>query len=92
MRAFDNPEIIHEEGEVDALRDLEIIHHELIAKDKQHLERALEEIEKAISKKNLKLDRDERDVLLMVQALFEADKNVRDGEWRGPHVEYLNKH
>jgi len=33
VRAFDDPEIIHEEGEVDPIRDMEIIHGELIAKD-----------------------------------------------------------
>jgi len=33
VRAFDNADIIHEEGEVDPLRDMEIIVGELIAKD-----------------------------------------------------------
>lgn len=33
IRAFDNEEIIHEEGDVDPVRDMDIIHGELIAKD-----------------------------------------------------------
>lgn len=33
VRAFDDPDIIHEEGEVDPIRDMEIIIGELIAKD-----------------------------------------------------------
>ena len=37
VRAFDNEMITHEEGEVDAIRDLDIIHEELIAKDTQYL-------------------------------------------------------
>ena len=92
VRAFDNPEIIHEEGEVDALRDLDIIHSELIAKDKQHLDKALEDLEKTIARKNQKMDKDERDVLLMVRKLFEEHKNVRDGDWKAAHIEFLNKH
>jgi obg-like ATPase 1 len=33
VRAFDDPDIIHEEGDVDPIRDLDIIHWELAAKD-----------------------------------------------------------
>ena len=34
VRAFPNEEVIHEEGDVDPIRDIEIINGELIAKDK----------------------------------------------------------
>ena len=44
MRAFPNEEVIHEEGDVDPLRDIEIINGELIAKDLQHVERVIEEL------------------------------------------------
>lgn len=33
VRAFKNEEVIHEEGEVDPIRDMEIITNELLAKD-----------------------------------------------------------
>ena len=33
VRAFENDEIIHEEGDINPIRDMEIIHGELIAKD-----------------------------------------------------------
>ena len=33
VRGFDSEEIIHEEGDVDPVRDMDIIHGELIAKD-----------------------------------------------------------
>lgn len=33
VRAFPNEEVIHEEGELDPIRDIEIINGELIAKD-----------------------------------------------------------
>jgi ribosome-binding ATPase YchF (GTP1/OBG family) len=44
VRAFPNEEIIHEEGEVDPLRDIGIINGELVAKDMQHVDRVLEEL------------------------------------------------
>jgi obg-like ATPase 1 len=34
VRAFESADIIHNEGDVDPLRDMEIISGELIAKDK----------------------------------------------------------
>lgn len=44
VRAFPNEEVIHEEGEVDPIRDIGIINNELIAKDLQHVERAITDI------------------------------------------------
>ena len=49
MRAFDDETIIHDEGDVDPVRDLDIIHTEMILKDKQHLERRITELEAAIA-------------------------------------------
>jgi len=44
VRAFPNEEVIHEEGDVDPLRDMEIITGELIAKDLQHIEKIQESL------------------------------------------------
>ncbi len=33
LRAFDDPDVIHVEGELDPLRDIQIIHEELRLKD-----------------------------------------------------------
>ena len=52
----------------------------------------MEDLEKTIARKNQKMDKDERDVLLMVRKLFEEHKNVRDGDWKAAHIEFLNKH
>ena len=37
VRAFPNEEVVHEEGDVDPIRDIEIINAELRAKDLQHV-------------------------------------------------------
>jgi obg-like ATPase 1 len=42
IRAFDDAEIIHVEGEVDPIRDMEIIQTELQLKDIEWVEKALE--------------------------------------------------
>ena len=49
VRAFKDEDITHEEGEVDPIRDLQIIHDELIAKDKQLLEKAFLELKPRFS-------------------------------------------
>ena len=49
--AFDDDTIIHDEGDVDPVRDLEIIHSEMILKDTQHLEKWITELENLYSRK-----------------------------------------
>lgn len=91
IRAFEGEEIIHEEGDVDPIRDMDIIHFELIAKDIQNLKKIMEELEKIIKRANAKpAVRDEIETLLRVDALFKELKNVRDGEWSPRDIEYLN--
>lgn len=92
VRAFENEEIIHEEGDVEPVRDMEIIHGELIAKDIQNLKKAMEDLEKIIKRTNAKVARDEMEVLVKVDALFKALKNVRDGDWNAAEIEFLNTH
>ena len=92
VRAFENEQIIHEEGDVDPIRDMEIIHGELIAKDVQNLRAKMEELEKVIKRTNAKIARDEMEVLQKVDALFKELKNVRDGEWSAKDIEFLNQH
>ena len=92
MRAFDNEEIIHEEGDVDPIRDMDIIHGELVAKDIQYLVSKIDDLEKVIKRTNAKPARDELEVLQRVDALLKEKKNVRDGEWAAKDIEWLNNH
>ncbi len=92
MRAFDNEEIIHEEGDVDPIRDMDIIHGELVAKDIQYLVSKIDDLEKVIKRTNAKAARDELEVLQRVDALLKEKKNVRDGEWSAKDIEWLNNH
>ena len=46
IRAFDDAEVIHVEGDVDPLRDMEIIQTELRLKDIEWVEKALDALKK----------------------------------------------
>lgn len=46
--AFDDPDVTHVEGEVDPVRDLDIISEELRLKDEESLEKAIEKMEKNV--------------------------------------------
>lgn len=46
VRAFDDPEVTHVEGDVNPIRDMEIIQNELRLKDIEWVEKALEGLKK----------------------------------------------
>ena len=52
VRAFPNEEVIHNEGDVEPIRDLEIITNELFQKDLQQIAKALEDLNRMIARKN----------------------------------------
>lgn len=90
VRAFEGTDIIHEEGDVDPMRDMDIIYGELIAKDVQNLKTSMDELDKVIKRTNAKVARDEMEVLVKVDNLFKANKCVKDGEWTAKEIEFLN--
>jgi len=92
VRAFPNEEVIHNEGDVDPIRDLEIITNELFQKDLQQIAKAVEELTRVISRKNNKPDIEEREILLRCQAMLQDKKPIRDGMWNGKEIDVLNKY
>lgn len=90
VRAFDNPDIIHNEGDIDPIRDMEIINGELIAKDLQFLETKKSEIEKIVKRTSSKASKDEMEVILKVEELLKSMKFVKDGDWKATEIEFLN--
>lgn len=92
IRAFDDEEIQHYDGEVDPVRDLETIKIELVEKDKQTCEKRLEEAT-AKAKRN-GLDKQaalEKEILEKVKVLLDEGKNVRDKtDWVYKEIDFLN--
>ena len=92
VRAFDDEEVQHYEGEVDPVRDLDIIQYELMEKDKTQLLKTIDELEKTIARTNKKEEKEEKAVLDRVAELYKENKNVRDVVWNYKEIEILNKY
>lgn len=52
LGAFEDPDVTHVEGEVDPVRDLEIISEELRLKDEETLDKLLEKMERNVIRAN----------------------------------------
>lgn len=94
VRAFDDEDIQHFEGDVDPVRDMEIIQGELMTKDTQVLDKNLADLNKQIERNGTLKDLIfERDTLNKVKALYSEGKNVRDNpDWNYKEIDILNKY
>ena len=92
LRAFDNPEIIHTENEVDPIRDCQIICDELRYKDMDYVDKRLEELNNKIHKQNDKSAKEEKELLEKVKLVFDKKRWLRQEDWTPKEVEELNKH
>ena len=75
VRCFENNDIVHVEGSVDPIRDVETINLELILSDLEIVERAIDRTTKAARADKKLLDK--LDVLERVKAALEAGKCAR---------------
>ncbi|XP_034431639.1 obg-like ATPase 1 [Hippoglossus hippoglossus] len=93
-RAFDDEDIIHVEGNVDPVRDIEIIHEELRLKDEEMMDPILDKLEKMAVRGGDKKLKPEYDIMVKVKNwVVEEKKPVRFyGEWNEKEIEVLNKY
>ena len=87
VRCFENPNVVHVDGNIDPLRDIETINLELIFADIETLEKRLDRARKAL--KADKKAQAEIDVLEKVKAELEAGKCARTVELNEEEEEYL---
>ena len=73
VRIFEDDKIIHVDGEIHPLRDIQIINMELILADLQTLEKRLGNIEREV-KRQIKEAVQEKEVLLKVKTALEEEK------------------
>lgn len=89
VRGFAGEEIVHVEGEVDPIRDLEIIREELRLKDVEFLKKQLELAKKALrgheTDKARKFEVDTLEKLL--SWVDEQGKSVKHGDWSAKEIE-----
>lgn len=92
-RTFEDAEITHVEGEVDPIRDLDIINEELRLKDCEYFDKIFEEVDKKYSRGNDKKLKVEFEILQKIKKVLVEDKMMlRYGDWTLADVEILNKH
>jgi obg-like ATPase 1 len=92
VRAFDDAEVIHVEGDVNPLRDMEIIQTELRLKDIEWVEKALENLKKSGRSlgNNSLADKAKKEEIAIteriLQVLTEEGRDVRKAEWNNKEV------
>ncbi|EJS44598.1 YBR025C [Saccharomyces arboricola H-6] len=94
VRCFDDAEIIHVEGDVDPVRDLEIINEELRLKDIEFAEKALEAAEKIAKRGGQSLEvkqkKEEMDLVTKIIDLLKSGQRVANHSWTPKEVEIIN--
>jgi len=94
VRCFDDAEIIHVEGDVDPVRDLDIISDELRIKDIEFVEKAHGELVKQTRRGGQSLEmkklKEEQTAVEKILEHLKAGKDVRKGDWTPKEVEIIN--
>ena len=96
-RAFDDADVIHVEGDLDPIRDLEIIHNELRLKDAEALDKLVSNNEKEIKRLGNTggaADKKKKEEFATLQKIHkwvvEDKRDTRDGVWNNAEIEYIN--
>lgn len=89
VRVFDGDEVIHVEGAVDAVRDLDIISDELRLKDLQMAKNVYEPIYRmSRSDPQKRLDNARYEKII---EWLESGKDIREGDWSVQEIDILNE-
>ena len=80
VRCFENNEILHVEGNVDAIRDVEIINYELALADLEVVEKRIEKVAKKATTTKDKEAMLEYETLLKIKKALESGNNARSVE------------
>ncbi|KAJ3095255.1 hypothetical protein HK100_005881, partial [Physocladia obscura] len=93
-RAFDDADVIHVEGAVDPVRDLEIIHNELRLKDCELLTKHYESKGKEVSRLGVNGDKAKKEEFECIKKIYqwvvEQKKDAREGDWTSKEIEVIN--
>lgn len=90
-RAFDDADVVHVEDRVDPVEDLEIIHAELRAKDKERCKNQIETIKKQNRGGGMKKEaKDDLASAEKVLEWLESGKDIRFGDWSIKEIDWLN--
>ncbi|XP_013387997.1 obg-like ATPase 1 isoform X2 [Lingula anatina] len=93
-RVFEDEDVTHVEGDVDPVRDLDIIMEELRLKDEDYILKQLESLEKLAVRGNDKKKKPEYDFFCKLKRLLvEEKKHLRKAAvYDAKEIEYINQH
>ncbi|ORY40512.1 Obg-like ATPase 1 [Rhizoclosmatium globosum] len=93
-RAFEDADVIHVEGNVDPVRDLQIIHEELRLKDCELLTKQYESKGKEVSRLGINGDKAKKEEFECIKKIYqwvvEQKKDAREGDWNSKEIEVIN--
>ncbi|KAI0990091.1 hypothetical protein GJ496_010018 [Pomphorhynchus laevis] len=93
IRAFSNEEIVHVDGDVNPVRDIETIQEELILKDINSIKKATAYVNRRILRSVDPQLKFELDLLAKAESMLMNDrKPLRFGDWNDKEIESLNKY
>ncbi|CCW63611.1 unnamed protein product [Phytomonas sp. EM1] len=90
VRVFDDVEITHVEGDLDPIRDLEIIFSELVLKDLQIVNGLIDKLTPIVNRGLDKSKKGDLETLHKVKLFLEEGKQVRCCQWNGKEIDFLN--
>ncbi|KAG5443081.1 Obg-like ATPase 1 [Clonorchis sinensis] len=93
IRVFESEDISHVEGDINPIRDLDIVEEELRLKDVEYIMKEWDKCEKVVIRGGDKKQMPVYECLTKVKDLLCNDKrSVRFGDWLPSEVEILNEH
>ncbi|TFK19701.1 hypothetical protein FA15DRAFT_689430 [Coprinopsis marcescibilis] len=97
VRAFDDAEVIHVEGDVNPLRDMEIIQTELRLKDIEWVEKTIDNMKKTTRSlgSNSLADKAKKEELAVVEKVLkvlteDGGKDARKVDWNNKEIDVVN--
>lgn len=94
VRVFDDEDITHVEGDVNPIRDIEIINNELRYKDREFLDKVWREADTRYNRANDKTWKCDFETLSKLKEMFSEDQKkwAKQNDWNEKEIEVLNKH
>lgn len=90
VRVFEEVEITHVEGELDPVRDLEIIFSELLLKDLQIVNGLIDKLTPVVNRGLDKSKAFDLQTLIKIKGFLEEGKQIRCCHWSGKEIDFLN--
>ena len=90
VRVFEDEMITHVEGEVNPIRDVELIFNELVIKDLENVTQVMERIQPIVDRGIDKTKVVELEYLKKIKEVLERGDQIRCCSWNAKEIEFLN--